>query len=232
MVFITIVPAFAVEARANETTVGILTIFAYTNGEPPLTERSHAFISFKNFTGESITVGGLSVGRGKEITIGTWGNKSGHNGIWYNLESYYANTQGAYSTRVSLSMEVTRSQVNVINNLIRTKDFWTPVSNCSSFAVQVWNSVSTTELSAGIPNTPNTLITSIKSKPNYETRRAIQYSTPFGYVSNNIFYSVLPADFGSSSLSSVGGGSEAIVVDDAFEVVNVTTPFDMNPYSN
>ena len=87
--------------------------------------------------------------RGKSVS---YTHLSQHTGIWYNLESYFANNASAYGNRVSLSMSVTQSNIDTINDIISKNDKWSLTNNCSSFAVKVWNSVSSKTLSAGIPN--------------------------------------------------------------------------------
>ena len=90
---------------------------------------------------------------------------NGHNGLWYNLESYFAN-QGAYDGRVSLSEEITQSELDTLNGIINSNDKWSLFNNCSSFAAKTWNSVSGTSLSAGWINTPSNLKKSIKKHRN------------------------------------------------------------------
>ena len=119
------VTTFAAEVQPAATTVGTLTIFSSNDGGSSSWDTSgHAFIAFKNSSSSSIRVGGLNVGAGHEITFGTWGNKSQHTGIWYNLESYFANNASAYGNRVSLSMSVTQSNIDTINDIISKNDKW------------------------------------------------------------------------------------------------------------
>lgn len=224
VVFSCSVTAFAAEPRA--TTVGTLTIFASNDGGSSSWNTSgHAFISFKNTSSSSITVGGLSVGAGHEITIGTWGNKSGHVGIWYNLESYFVNNQDSYSNRVSLSMSVTQANVDTINTLISKNDSWSALNNCSSFAVKIWNAVSSKTLSAGTPNTPTSLMSSIKAKSGYETGRAIGNTTPIGYVSDGSFESV------TMDTNALGADLASNVVRTLEAPAVFVVPINMNPNS-
>ena len=88
--------------------------------------------------------------------------------MWYNLEAKYV-AQGAYDGRVSLSMELTSAQLDTINKVIEASDSWSELNNCSSFAVKVWNSVSSVKLSNGTIGTPTNLRDSIKSKSGYWT---------------------------------------------------------------
>lgn len=165
---------------------GYLVIYATNNGRCSLWDGTgHAFLSFKNTSSSPVTLGPLNVYPGHEVTFGTWGNRGAHSGIWYNLESYYANYENDFQGRVSLLTGVTYSDLRTINSLIENNDAWTDVNNCSSFAVKIWNSISSNELSAGNPNTPTSLKASITSKPTYETNRDIGNTQPIGYVNSN-----------------------------------------------
>lgn len=220
------VPAFAADIEPMATTVGTVTVFSSNDGGSSSWNTSgHAFIAFKNTSSSSIRVGGLNVGAGHEITFGTWGNKDGHTGIWYNLESYFANNQGAYGNRVSLSMNVTQSDIDTINNIISNNDTWSLTNNCSSFAVKVWNSISSKTLSAGIPNTPTSLMSSIKSKSGYQTGRSIGNTTPIGYMKNGSFVSV------TMSASALAADSAPAIADTTLGNAEFITPINMNPNS-
>lgn len=211
------IPAFAAETA---TTVGTLTIFSSNDGGSSSWNTSgHAFLSFENTSSSSITIGGLTVAAGDEITFGTWGNQSAHSGIWYNLESYFIHNQNAYSNRVSLSESVTQADVNEINTIIANNDTWALLNNCSSFAVKVWNKVASTSLSAGSPNTPTSLMSSIRSKTGYQTGRAVQENTNIGYVSNGVF---VPATTRAATFPSATKVTGDVVF---------TVPINMNPNS-
>lgn len=182
------IPAFAAETA---TMVGTLTIFSSNDGgSSALNMSGHAFLAFENTSSSDVTVGGLTVAPGEEITFGTWGNQDAHHGIWYNLESYAINSLGNYANRVSLSTDVTQDDIDEINTIITNNDTWGLFNNCSSFAVRVWNQVSSVTLSAGTPNTPTSLRTNIRSKSGYETGRSVQNNTNIGYVSGGEFVSV------------------------------------------
>lgn len=213
------VTAFAAETA---TTVGTLTIFASNDGGSSSWNTSgHAFLAFKNTSSSSITIGGLTVAAGEEITFGTWGNQSAHTGIWYNLESYFIHNQSAYANRVSLSMSVTQDDVDDINTIIANNDTWALLNNCSSFAVKVWNKVSSTTLNAGTPNTPTSLMSSIKSKTGYKTGRAVQENTNIGYVSNGKFVSVTVRAAALSATTATAENGDLVF----------TVPINLNPNS-
>lgn len=138
----------------------------------------HAWITVKNVSSSNITVGKLSqIAPNKSVTIGTWGNKSEHTGIWYNLEPYIKTQldSDAYSTRASLSMYVDSEGLTDVTNYIKNNDTWTTTHNCTSFAMGLWNSISSTTLSNGTFNTPLALYNSIKAQSGYTTNSPISW---------------------------------------------------------
>lgn len=188
--------------------VGILTIFSSNDGGSSSSNTSgHAFLSFSNTSSSSVVVGGLTVAPGEEITFGTWGNKSAHVGIWYNLESYFIHSQGAYDNRVSLSVGITQSSVNSINTIMEDYDTWGVLNNCASFAIRVWNAVCSTTLSAGTIDNPTDLMTSIRSNSGYQTARTVQENANVGYVSNGVFVPVSVATaLAANTMNPLGEG--------------------------
>ncbi|WP_322922724.1 hypothetical protein [Paenibacillus campi] len=134
----------------------------------------HAFVTIKNSNTSAIQVGGLTgIVPGKTVSVGTWGNKSEHNGVWYNLEEKFIANQDAYKSRVSLTIDLSSGQLQAVNNYIKNHDDWGYTNNCSSFAVGIWNTVAATTLSAGTINTPKNLANSIKSKSGYISGMAV-----------------------------------------------------------
>ena len=167
--------------RESSSAVAIMRIFAINDGgSSSFNTSGHAFLSIKNISSSTITVGGLSVGSGKTVTVGTWGNKNEHTGLWYNLEGYFQNSSNAYAKAVSLRVDLSSNLLSTVSQNIKNNDSWTALSNCSTFATKVWNSVCSTTVSAGVPNTPTATVQSIKSYSNlYSTGVGIPY---FGTV--------------------------------------------------
>lgn len=128
---------------------------------------THAWITVSNISDKNITVGKFSIRPGKTMALGTWGNKSEHTGLWYNLESYAIKHESAYDNRVSLRVDLSPSSLKSLNTHIVGYDRWSKANNCSSFAVSSWNKVCSTKLSAGLINTPKNLANSIKSVDGY-----------------------------------------------------------------
>ena len=171
----------AFDSRAASSTVAVMRIFAINDGGGSSFNTSgHAFLSIENTSGSTITVGGLSVEAGKTVTVGTWGNKDEHTGLWYNLEGYFQNQSNAYSNAVSLRVSLSSNLLETVSTNIKNNDSWGLLSNCSTFATKIWNSVCSTKVSAGTPNTPTSTVNSIKSYTDlYSTGVAIPY---FGTV--------------------------------------------------
>lgn len=203
--------SLAVEAATN---VGTLTVFAYNDGGSSSWNTSgHAFLAFENTSNSKVTIGGLTVKSGEGITFGTWGNQSAHNGIWYNLESYFINVLSESTNHVSLSTSVTSDDVSSINTIIAENDKWGLFNNCSSFAVKVWNEVSSTTLSAGFPNTPTSLMSDIKSNSDYKTGRTVPKNNNIGYVDNGEFVPVTVTTYGLSRNTVVAEDDVVFTVD-------------------
>lgn len=153
----------------------------------------HAWISFKNDSYPTVRFGGLNVAPYTEVTIGTFGNlEAYHVGIWYNLESYLVNELGQMSGRVSLSIDITRDELDTINALIDANDDWGILNNCSSFATKIWNSVADDKVSASYPNTPTSLVSAIKSFDYYQTNRSIINNSTIGYAEGYAYHSCNP----------------------------------------
>lgn len=104
---------------------------------------------------------------GESITIGTFGNRSKHKGIWYNIEGY----NGMIATRYGLATGLTGSQVTELNKAINSNDTWTLTKNCAYFAKTVWNSVGSGITLSG--TNPASLANSIKKQSGYITNPVI-----------------------------------------------------------
>lgn len=191
--------------------MGQLTIFSANDGMSSFLNTSgHAWIAFKNTYYQTIRIGGITVSPYGMATVGTFGNIEAHLGIWYNIESYYMNLYedyDPYPNRVSITIPVTQSQIDTINDIISNNDAWTATNNCSSFATKVWNAVSSTDLSAGFPNTPTSLRQSIIATGAYETEKPISSHSAVGYVSGGIFHSYF-----SRSTRNISGFTDLPVV--------------------
>ncbi|MDE6125113.1 MAG: hypothetical protein K2G22_07805, partial [Eubacterium sp.] len=178
--------AYANEVQPRITFIGSLQVvsapIAGSSGIAGLS--GHSFIIVKNTSDSTITVGHMPVNAGDSVTIGTYGNRSAHKGIWYNIESYC----GLKGTSYGLTSALTLNDLNAINKVINDNDKWTNIYNCSYFAKIVWNTLFPTKTISGTD--PLTLANSIKSKDNYITDPTIPHKnkdkiarhTTSGYV--------------------------------------------------
>ncbi|CAM3661569.1 MULTISPECIES: hypothetical protein [Saccharibacillus] len=139
---------------------------------------THAWITVSNTSNRTIVVGKINVAPGKTVSLGTWGNKTEHQGLWYNLESFLISKNNAYSNRVSANVFITQSNLNKLNSHILRFDKWSTLTNCSSFAASSWNLIASPSVSAGVINTPKNLASSIKNINSYSTGVTV----PFNYA--------------------------------------------------
>ena len=171
-----------------ESAAAVITIFADgtsggagSSGSNGSSFGTHTFITVKNVSSQNIQVGKFSgIAPGKSMSLGTWGNKTEHKGLWYNIEAYFIYKNGFYANRVSTFYILTASQLATLNSYIINNDYWSLSWNCSSFAVGAWNSAvaSSYRLSAGFPNTPASLANNIRATGGYQTGAAV----PWNYI--------------------------------------------------
>lgn len=161
--------AYAKDAEPRITFVGRLQIVSApkTGSIGSAGISGHSFIVVKNTSDTVITVGHMPVKPGDSITIGTYGNRDAHKGIWYNIEG----CTSIIGTSYGLACALTMSDIYTINNVINANDAWSLTKNCSYFAKTVWNAVYPTESLSGID--PLTLANSIQNKDFCVTNPAI-----------------------------------------------------------
>lgn len=161
MVFSIALPAFA----KSDTPVVRMTIVSYYKAGS--TTSGHAWLYFENLSKKDVTVGVYSLKPGDGVSVGTFGyvRKEGP-GVYYNLESYITNHQGTKG-RVSLSQDITQSQLDTVNKKINQfKSKWNVFKNCTYFAKVVWNTVANVRLKCA--STPLSLRNAIRRKSGYE----------------------------------------------------------------
>lgn len=175
------------KASAAAATVATLTIHADPTGgigssstDFTVDTGCHAFLSIRNKTNSNIYVLGVPVTPNGSITIGTFGNQKDKfgTGIYTNLEAYKIKYKGAYKSRVSLSINLTYSQLNTVQNTMRANNQHTPRCNCAWFAAKVWNSVAPDSLwlyAGSITPTPKMLANDIKTHKGW--KKAAQIGT-------------------------------------------------------
>jgi hypothetical protein len=172
-----------------------VSVVSYSNGGFSSDFTGHSFLIVKNTGNSEITVGRMSVPINGSVTLGTFGNRSSHSGIWYNIEGYYSSSLP--SNRVSLTTALTGSQLVTMNSIINSNDSWAYLNNCSSFASKVWNSISNLTISPGAIPTPSNLCNSIK---NYSYVTGI--TVPSKVISNIAYYNGTSIIYDSSGAYS------------------------------
>ena len=173
-------------AVAESGAVGIMTIFSTNEGSFTINDPGHAFVSFMNVSSSSIVIGGLTVQPNHEITLGTWQSQN-HDGIFYNLDAYLINNQNVLINRKSISGSVDLSSISSINTTIANNDTWNLFHNCTWFAIEMWNSFSSSSFSHYLIDSPSGLWNAISSRTGSETGRAVENAIPVGYCSGGVF---------------------------------------------
>ena len=175
---------------------GSLRIFSCSDGISSWSIAGHAWITITNTGSESFDVAGVTIVPGLGWSFGTWGNQSEHNGLWYDLESWYYTKQQGFSGRVSLHSAFSSiSQIDPIINYIASHDKWSANYNCAGFAVGVWNSVFTSagSISAGLIPTPTSLANAIKARngttdATMTTATKAYYADGTGKTESTVYY--------------------------------------------
>lgn len=148
----------------------------------------HAFIIVRNDSSIQLTIGHMTVPAESAITIGTFGNRSTHDGIWYNIEGYHG-VSGGYAASYSVPYD----DLSALNDAINYHDSHSDLTdNCTHFAKDVWNSVvpSAYQVTGTMPSTLASSISSLDiattsySVPQkaitdiaYQTSTSVVYST-------------------------------------------------------
>lgn len=148
----------------------------------------HAFLSIFNEYSDPIVIGKMHVNSLEGITLGTWGNKDGHVGLWYNMER-----RTGIGDRVSLSTYLKADKFNKLTAYINSHDEWTLFNNCSTFASGAWNTISDEIINAGAINTPAGLKASILSYKNHKVNDSIYSTDNIGYYDSNNKFVYVPA---------------------------------------
>lgn len=187
------------EASFPTDSVATLSIFSYNGkGESKfgIKNLGHSFLSLTNTSSSDIELCGKTLSPGEEIYFGAW-SLSVHFGIWYNVESNYIEFYNKYNGRVSVDKGVTLEEIEKISDFILENDKWSPLNNCSKFAIRLWNSLATDKekLSENFVNTPAKLIEELKTFENYQVNKPLNFYEDCGYF----------ADLTNESFEFIGG---------------------------
>jgi len=173
LLFSVSVTAYASEIQPRIDFVATMKVVSFTGGgiASSFGYEGHSFLIFTNTWTSPITVGHFPVEPGESITIGTFGNRANHVGIWYNIEGRY----GTSTTTYALVTGLTVAELQRVNQTINNNDSWSAISNnCSAFAVKVWNSGPSVDISGW---NPAEVVSSIRDQDYYVTNVAIPTKT-------------------------------------------------------
>ncbi len=116
----------------------------------------HSWIAITNLGNVSLQINGITLKIFETITIGAWKSVR-HNGIFYNVERYYADKgefswqKSAYKVQLLNDFE----WIYLISMIGNPKtDTWSLTQNCAFFAEKIWNLFADTRISAGIIKCP------------------------------------------------------------------------------
>jgi hypothetical protein len=165
--------------------VALLTLFSDNGkGESNWLVRNygHSFVAVSNVSDNAFAVGDMVVNPGETITVGLW-SVFEHFGVWYNIESNYIKEHNKYAERVSITIGMSMEDITAINEVIKEKDAWTPIYNCSKFALDVWNRIATDneKIESKFFMSPGYLVDEIKEFEGYENVRLCETSTTIRY---------------------------------------------------
>lgn len=103
--------------------------------DPEEAYKGHAFLVIENHSTFAISICEKTIQPNTRMTIGTFGNRSDHNGVWFNVE---ANRTLSPCYMIAATLE--QDQLAQISSLIsRHNDFDGTNYNSANFALDVWN---------------------------------------------------------------------------------------------
>lgn len=149
----------------------------------------HAFITIQNLRSNSTKIGRMSVDMYKTISIGKWSIEE-HQGIWYNIELNRDDIKSVSDT-IYMDEYITDDQLNDLNIYLCDKKidkYNVFEDNCSTFAMNVWNKISSRQVDAGKVNNPMYLYNFMKNY-DYFKNSNMPYEDRVGYY-NDDFISV------------------------------------------
>ncbi len=176
-----------------ENAVATLTIFTYDGkGESKfgLMNLGHSFLSISNMSQSDIIIGSYKLNSNESVCVGTWSIQE-HFGVWYNVESNYIRLYEKYLGRLSVTKYLEENDIETICDFIATHDYWSPIYNCSYFAINLWNSVAkqNEKLDTYLIYSPSKLSSQLKTFQEYQINKSIKTNYDFGYFNETMFVS-------------------------------------------
>lgn len=129
-----------IPCRESGLVFSITTFDGSAESEPFVTCLGHAWVSIDNRSGHSVYLRDYEIQNGEILTFSAWA-VSGRPGVYFNLESRFAEAFGRYVGRQSLGVSIEEAQLKTIERYLDRNDRWTPLKNCSRWSLELWNEV-------------------------------------------------------------------------------------------
>ncbi|MEG0978021.1 MAG: hypothetical protein RSD40_00015 [Bacilli bacterium] len=144
-------------------------------GEPRVAAKGHAYALFKNISSSNITVGYYDLFPNETISVGLWGLVPGYSssssssssssilfdraGVYYNLERFRLGRFESAGNDIGTYRNIKPSQLVKATERMKEQNDWYDLAgyNCSSFAVDMWNYSTGSNLDAGWIDCPEDL---------------------------------------------------------------------------
>ena len=170
----------------------------------PLQDPAHHLVSripailglWSHLSGSTVNIAGINVADGKSITASTWDESVDvsreHKGLWLNLDSKL-NSNGINLQNVSIQLPLRQIDLDTVNTNIKNNDKWGYLTNCSTFASKIWNSIASgsSKVDAGSINTPASLAKSITKVGEAESYTLLKYNTSSPHY-DSVYYGYPP----------------------------------------
>lgn len=172
----------------EEDSIATLSIFSY-NGQGEsrfgIKNLGHSFLCITNTSENNIVLAGKTIEPNEEIYFGAW-SLSVHFGIWFNVESNYIQYYNKYNGRISVDKGINFEDLEKISDFILENDKWTPLDNCSKFAINLWNCVAkdSEKLLLNAISTPSKLIEQLKMFETFVVNKPISVCNNCGYFAD------------------------------------------------
>ena len=175
----------------KDNAVGEFTLFTHEGNKntlPLIFNLGHSYLSFTNTSNETISISTYACSPGETVCIGTW-SISSHFGVWYNVESNYNICNNRYDGRLSISKQIDINDVNTITKFIEENNTWSPLKNCSNFALNCWNEIASEseKISKPVIYTPSHIASQIRLFSGYETNKPMVTKDNFGYFEDDTY---------------------------------------------
>lgn len=172
-------------------TLSLVTFDGKNESSWGLINLGHSFLYITNISSETITIGSGEILSGESMTIGTW-SIAKHFGVWYNLESNYIKDYNKYNGRYSITKGVSADELSRISSFVNSHDYWSPINNCSWFALNLWNEVAEGDeiLKTPIIYNPTHVASEIKKFENFSTNQQFVTKEKFFFHNDQNLYTM------------------------------------------